>query len=97
MSTTGYGLPPRADLNDIVRFLAYITAIRYEEDIPDYIGLNSRFLTGRRTERIPSAANDVLDTDSVGDFTNDTTYTYLLVDIGGGTLLWNRLAMDTGW
>lgn len=81
---------------DIVPFLREITRLREQEDIPDYINLDQRFLAGRASNRVPSSSTDVLATDSLGDVVNDATYEYKLVNISG-VYKWDRRTLNTSW
>jgi len=74
-----------------------VQRLREAEDIPDFTNLNQVFVSGRSTTRIPSSPTDVLSGDNVGDVANDGSFVYTLLDIGGGTLRWDRRAIDVGW
>jgi hypothetical protein len=66
------------------------------KDITDFSNLDQRFTRGRRTERVPTSATDVVAGDSQFDVVNDATYEYILLDIGG-TLRWDRRTLNTSW
>lgn len=67
-------------------------------DVKDFDNLQNRFMSGRKTGKVPTGANDVSDIDRVGDFNYDFTsgYYYLLVD-NSGTAVWARMPLDTAW
>jgi hypothetical protein len=52
---------------------------------------------GRRTFRIPSGPTDVIAGDRLWDVTNDGTYRYELLDLGGGVLKWDIKVIDVVW
>lgn len=81
---------------DIKDVLSDIIRLRQTEDLPDFNNLVNVFVSGRSVNRIPSAPNDVLATDSQGDISYDDDYQYTLVMVSG-SLLWDRRALDTGW
>lgn len=65
------------------------------DDIKQFEDLPERFVGGRKGTRIPSSSSDVLDTDLEGDINYDTTHLYILLDAGGGSLAWRRVAIST--
>lgn len=81
---------------DVLPALKEIVRLREQEDVPDYVNLDQRFLAGRATNRVPSSATDVLATDNLGDVVNDATYEYKLVNISG-TYKWDRRTLSVGW
>ncbi len=89
--------PYTATSEDIIPNLREIQRLREQEDIPDFINLNQRFVAGRNSTRVPSSATNVLSTDNLGDIVNDATFEYKLIDIGGGTLRWDRRTLDVAW
>ena len=95
MARTQY--PYVNDETGVIGFCREIQRIRESEDVPDFTNLPQRFVTGRSSTRVPSGPSDVLASDQVGDIVNDATFEYKLVDTGGGTLLWDRRALDTAW
>lgn len=84
-------------IQSIYNFCLEISRIREFEDIGQFTNLSQVFVSGRSTTRIPSSNSDVIPEDNVGDITNDAVYEYKLVDIGGGTLRWDRRLLDTSW
>jgi hypothetical protein len=56
--------------------------------------LRGRNRTGIRA--VPSSNSDTTSEDIKGDFVNDGSFTYLLIDVAG-TLKWNRVAVNVGW
>jgi hypothetical protein len=56
--------------------------------------LNGRNRTGVRA--VPTSATDTTNTDIEGDFVNDGSYTYLLINVSG-TPKWNRVAANVSW
>ena len=84
-------------LRNIYDFCLEIARIREFEDIGQFTNLNQQFVAGRKTTRIPTGNSDVVASDNVGDVTNDGTYEYKLLDLGGGTLRWDRRLLDTAW
>lgn len=84
---------------DVVRALQEIITLRETEDISDFQNLNNRFVLGRargQQRAAPSANTDVLATDSEGDYVNDGTYEYKLLNISG-TLKWDRRTLSVAW
>lgn len=65
-----------------------------EEDVKDYDSLVNRFMTGRRTMKIPASSADVVAADNIGDFSTDGNYLYFLVDVSG-TPLWRRVSLSS--
>lgn len=74
-----------------------VTRIR-ADDVTAWRELPLQYVTGRRTERIPSANNDVVAGDREGDivYAANASHVYILVD-KSGTLTWARIALDTTW
>lgn len=83
---------------DLLNFAKEVTRLRDLEDIPDFTNLNQRFVSGRTTSRIPSAPNDVLGDDNLGDIVTDVAggFEYKLVD-NAGTFVWDRRALNIAW
>lgn len=75
-----------------------ISLLRGTEDLPDYTNQKNIYISGRSTTRVPTGHADVLATDRQGDvcYAVDASYVYYLVD-KNGTLVWARIALDTGW
>lgn len=63
-----------------------------ENDVQDWYNLPSRFMAGRKVDKIPTGSANVTDTDKLGDFNYSTTYLYICVD-NAGTLAWRRVAL----
>ncbi len=58
------------------------------------------FVEGRArglTRAAPTSATDVLASDKKGDFVNDGTYEYKLVETSVGVLKWDRRLLSVGW
>lgn len=85
------------DQKDIESMLEYIRQERVT-DVADFTNLPNILVSGRTVARVPSAFNDVLATDRIGDINWDYTtgYVYRLVD-NAGTAVWARIALDTSW
>ena len=96
MASTQY--PIIQDKEQIMGFIREITQLRQEEDVPDFTNLNQVFVSGRTTQRVPSAPSNVLSTDSLGDIVTDAAngYEYKLVD-NAGTYVWDRRALNIAW
>jgi len=97
MTQTPY--PEVRDENDVVRALQEIITLRETEDISDFLNLNNRFVAGRargQQRAAPSSNSDVLSTDSEGDYVNDATYEYKLLNISG-VLKWDRRTLSVAW
>jgi len=45
----------------------------------------------------PTSASDVISTDKLGDFVNDGTYEYKLLETTSGIFLWDRRILSVGW
>ena len=63
-------------------------------DVKDYDNLSNRFISGRKTGKIPTGASDISSTDKVGDFNYDQNYMYIVVN-NGGTAEWRRVALSS--
>jgi len=97
MTTTLY--PEVLFDRDIIPALQEIARIRENEDVSEFENLNNRFVAGRgrfKQRSAPTAPNDVLSTDNLGDILNDDLYEYKLLEIGG-VLLWDRRTLNTTW
>ena len=75
-------------VDDMKDQLRQITSTR-KDDITQIGNLINVFISGRKVGRIPSASNDVISGDKVGDFNYDLSYIYILVD-NGGAGAWRR-------
>lgn len=73
-------------LRDIVK--------KRQADIDDFSNLRSSVFI--KTTRVPSASNDVLDSDNINNMSYDATtgYLYILGD-NAGTLQWRRVQLAT--
>lgn len=83
---------------DVPQIIKEIVRIR-NDDVDAFAYLTQQFVLGRgrfTTRDAPADATDVLASDQEGDYCNDATYEYKLLNIGG-TLLWDRRTLDTGW
>lgn len=67
-----------------------VTRIR-REGVGDFNNLSQLYIMGRKVGKVPTAYDDVADSDREGDFNFDNGYIYLLVD-DSGTLKWARTA-----
>lgn len=87
----------RGNQKDIESMLEFIRQERVS-DIADFTNLNNVLIAGRAVNRVPSAFNDILESDRVGDINWDYTtgYVYRVVD-NAGTAVWARIALDTSW
>lgn len=77
-------------IEEVVSVLKQICRFRNSEDVSSFNNLNSVFIRGRLTARVPSAAIDVISGDLVGDFCPTATYLYILV-ANSGTPEWRRI------
>ena len=82
--------------NDVMYVLQEIVRIRNEQDLSLFLNLSQQFIQGRLSTRIPTASDDVVDTDRINDTVFDAVYQYTLVNIGD-VLRWDRRMLDTGW
>lgn len=98
MKTQWPVLSSRPNEKELLDFLREVTRLRQIEDLPDFTNLNSQFVSGRSTSRIPSGASDVQQGDTLGDvvYALDGSFMYILVDVSG-TPTWGRIAIDTTW
>lgn len=55
--------------------------------------IKAKYIAGRKVTRTPSASNDVLTTDRLGDLSADENYIYILIDDSG--LAWRRAALGS--
>jgi len=68
-------------------------------DVSDWTNLGQQYVIGRgrfTSRAAPANATDVEDTDQEGDYVNDATYEYKLLNISG-TLKWDRRTLSVGW
>lgn len=84
-----YPNPKGSKLEDVLDVLKQICSFR-NEDVNEYNNLNKVLIRGRLTARVPSASNDVVTGDLVGDFNPQADYLYILV-ANGGTPAWRRI------
>ena len=80
-------------MTGVVTALQKIAQIR-GQDQTQWNDLKNQFLSGRSVTRIPSASNNVLSTDNVGDFNVTSTYAYFLIS-NSGSPEWVRIAVGT--
>ena len=78
---------------DVEKLLLAITKER-RSDIRAFDNLVNVFISGRRVDKIPTAANDVSADDRLGDFNYSASYLYLCVD-NCGTTEWRRTALSS--
>lgn len=83
----------QGNLEEIRTWADFVTEQR-TNDVTDFDEVQNRFAGMRKVARIPTATNNVLDTDREGDFTFDNSYMYIATN-NGGTLQWNRIALTT--
>lgn len=81
-------------LEQVIAAFKQIVKIRNSDDIQAFTNLNKTLIIGRLTARVPSASNDVIEGDLVGDFCPTATYLYMLV-ANSGTPAWRRIAMGS--
>jgi hypothetical protein len=81
------------NLQDVIEQLRLITSLR-KDDISVIQNLTNIFISGRKVGRVPSASNDVIDGDKIGDFNVTATYAYFLID-NAGTGEWRRVAVGS--
>ncbi len=88
-------IPLDAEAPKLAETLAYIQRLR-DEDITDSDNLVNRFMLGRKVGKIPTASNDVVATDRIGDFNFalNAAYLYFFVD-NVGTPEWRRITMSS--
>lgn len=82
-----------ADVKELAKSASIIQRMR-QDDIGDFDNLVNRFMRGRLVGKIPTASNDVDDTDRLGDFSFalDAAFVYFFVD-NAGTPEWRRITM----
>lgn len=80
-------------LKGIFEWLKYVVRAR-SDDIREFNNLENIFIAGRKVGKIPSASNDVVAGDKIGDFNVDDTYAYYLID-KSGTAEWRRVAVGS--
>ncbi len=95
MTTEPYPKLMQVDIEDFAIILREMIRLR-DEDITGFTNLDRKFLPGRSTDRVPSAFDDVENTDQEGDVVNDGTFEYKLINTGS-TLEWDRRTLDVGW
>lgn len=78
---------------DVEKLLLAITKER-RSDIRAFDNLVNVFISGRKVDKIPTAANDVSADDRLGDFNYSASYLYLCVD-NSGTTEWRRTALSS--
>lgn len=106
MSSSKY--PTLLGTEDLEWTVSEIVRIRNDEDVRQYFELDQKFLPGRSTARVPSAPDDIQNSDRLGDVVYNQvtviideeevtiTYEYKLIKIGEG-LVWRRIEVDTNW
>lgn len=80
-------------LKGIFDWLKYVVRAR-SEDVQEFNNLQNIFIAGRKVGKIPSASNDVVAADKIGDFNVNATYAYFLID-NAGTAEWRRVAVGS--
>lgn len=76
--------------------LEYILKER-PNDINDFTNLQNRFVSGRKSGKIPTGATDISSTDRIGDINYDDAYLYLVTLDSMGDAVWARIALDISW
>lgn len=76
------------ELIDCVR---YIQKNR-KDDVNQFNNLKNVFISGRRSDKIPTSSTDVTNLDFVGDFNVTASFAYFLID-NAGTAVWRRVAV----
>ena len=82
---------PPTTLEHALGQIEQITRTR-KDDIAQISNLKNIFVSGRKVGRVPSASNDVIAGDKVGDFNVTATYAYYLID-NAGAGEWRRVAV----
>lgn len=77
----------------IFEWLKYVVRAR-SDDVQEFNNLENIFVAGRKVGKIPSASNDVVAGDKIGDFNVSATYAYYLID-NAGTAEWRRVAVGS--
>lgn len=77
----------------VVEQVRVITNTR-KDDISEIANLINIFVTGRKVGKVPTASNDVVPEDRVGDINYTTSFLYILVD-NAGTATWRRVALGS--
>lgn len=80
-------------IKGIFDWLKYVVRAR-SEDVQEFNNLQNIFIAGRKVGKIPSASNDVVAGDKIGDFNVNATYAYFLID-NAGTAEWRRVAVGS--
>lgn len=82
-------------LKGVFEWLKYVVRAR-SEDVQEFNNLPNIFISGRKVGKVPSASNDVVADDKLGDFNADGTtgYAYFLVD-NTGTAEWQRAKLGS--
>ncbi len=85
--------PLNAEAPKLAENAAYIQRLR-QDDIADFDNLVNRFMLGRKVGKIPTASNDVVATDRLGDFSFalNAAFIYFFVD-NAGTPEWRRITL----
>lgn len=83
-----------ADLGSIQKWIAFVSRER-QNDVQDYVNLDSRFMAGRKVGKVPSASTDVSADDRAGDFNYSASFFYLCVPTSSTTVAWRRIALAT--
>lgn len=80
------------NLENVLELLEYIVRER-RNDVNDFKGLGSKFMSGRKVGKIPSSSADVAADDRIGDFNYDANYFYICVDNSGA--VWRRITLGS--
>jgi hypothetical protein len=83
----------KEDAKDLKQCYDYAQRER-QQDVNDRKNFPNLFITGRRVVRVPSASNNVIAGDAVGDFNVTASFAYFLI-ANSGTPEWVRVAVGT--
>lgn len=85
-----YPILKDATIKGIFEWLKFVVRAR-SEDIQEFNNLENVFIAGRKVGKIPTASNDVVAGDKIGDFNYDADYIYILIDDSGAA--WRRATL----
>lgn len=92
MANVGMKLWPIFVEDKINDFMKFIVRERFN-DVHAFHDLPNNFILGRKVGKIPSASNDVADSDRLGDINYDANYIYILIDDSGAA--WRRASLGS--
>lgn len=79
--------------NSIAAVIDFITRQR-TFDVTEWNTLPSKYVLGRKVNKIPTGSADVDPSDRLGDVNYTATYFYVLID-NAGTAEWRRAALSS--